>query len=128
MYKPYLNIIYYYGCLIKCGYIISIVLDQYSITLKERLENVIQDFNINKFINRLTSTVYYFYLLKLAHNDLCLINIMIDKVNNNILAIIDFGSCQPFGCKLITTDTPEWINKNLINLAWDYNNIALDKI
>ena len=41
MYKPHLNIIHYYNCLIKCGYIVGIVLNQYFITLKKRLENVI---------------------------------------------------------------------------------------
>jgi len=58
----------------------------------------------------------------------CPINIIIDKADNNTPAIIDFGSCQPFGYKLITASTLGWINKDFVNLARDYNNIALGKI
>lgn len=128
MYKPHPNIIRYHGCLIKRGRIVGIVLDRYSMTLKERLENGIRDFNVDKFMNRLTSAVHHLHSLELAHNDLCPMNIMIDEADDDTPAIIDFGSCQPFGRKLITAGTPGWIDEDFVNSARDHDNIALGKI
>jgi serine/threonine protein kinase len=126
MRKPHPNIIQYHGCLIKSGRIVGIVLDRYPMTLEERLENGKQDFDVNKFMSRITSAVDHLHLLGLAHNDLYPMNIMIS--NDDTPVIIDFGSCQPFGKRLITAGTPGWIDEHFTTSAQVHDEVALRKI
>jgi hypothetical protein len=42
--------------------------------------------------------------------------------------LIDFGSCQPFGCKLITAGTPGWFDDDFTLSAPQHDETALNKI
>ncbi|KAF2176495.1 serine/threonine-protein kinase-like protein [Zopfia rhizophila CBS 207.26] len=128
MRKPHPNIIRYHGCLIRRGRIVGIVLDRYPMTLKERLENGRHDFNVDKFMEKMTSAVAHLHSLGLAHNDLHPMNIMIDEADDDKPVIIDFGSCQPFGYKLITAGTRGWIDEDFAYSAQDHDEIALGKL
>ena len=118
----------YYGCLIKRGHIVDIILDRCSMTLKERLEIDIQDFNVDKFMNRLTSAVHHLHLLVPARNNPCPMNIMIDEADDDTPAIINFGSCQSFGRKFITAGTPGWIDEDFVHSTRDHDEFVLSKI
>jgi hypothetical protein len=53
-------------------------------------------------------------------------NIMVDECDNPV--VIDYGSCQLFGTKLITAGTPGWIDEDFTTSAQKHDIIALDKI
>jgi serine/threonine protein kinase len=124
--KPHPNITRYRGCLIARGRIVGIVLDRYPMTLKRRLENGMRGFNIENCMREITSAVNHLHSLGLAHNDLTPMNIMIDDHETSI--IVDFGSCQPFGCELITAGTPGWIDEDFTLSAEDHDVSALRKL
>lgn len=124
--KPHPNIVRYRGCLIKRGRIVGIILDRYSMTLNQRLENGTRGFNVQKCMREITSAVYHLHSFGLAHNDLTPMNIMVDERDASIL--VDFGSCQPFGRKLITAGTPGWIDEDFTHSAEDHDVTALRKL
>lgn len=126
LHSPHPNIIRYHGCLIKRGRIVGIVLDRYPMTLKQRLENGMQHFNVEKCMSNITSAVSHLHSLGLAHNDLTPMNIMIDEHDTPV--IIDFGSCQPFSCELITAGTPGWVDEDFAHSAQDHDETALGKL
>jgi serine/threonine protein kinase len=70
---------------------------------------------VETFMSKITSAVSHIHTFALAHNDLMPVNIVADE--NDTPFTIDFGSCQPFGCELITAGTPGWNNKNLTHPA-----------
>jgi serine/threonine protein kinase len=124
--NPHPNIIRYRGCLIERDRIVGIILDRHPMTLKRRLENDMRGFNAENCMREITSAVNHLHSLGLAHNDLTPMNIMVDEHDTSI--IIDFGSCQPFGCKLITAGTPGWIDEDFTHSAKDHDIDALRKL
>ena len=124
LHNPHPNIVRYHGCLIKRGRIVGIMLDRYPMTLKQRLEN--GHFDSEICMSKLTSAVSHLHSLGLAHNDLTPMNIMIDEHDTPV--IIDFGSCQPFGCKLITAGTPGWIDQDFALSAQHHDKYALGRL
>ncbi|KAF1936815.1 hypothetical protein EJ02DRAFT_479058 [Clathrospora elynae] len=77
-------------------------------------------------MSKITSAVSHIHTLELAHNDLTPMNIMVDEYDTPF--IIDFGSCQPFGCELITAGTPGWIDEDFAHSAQDHDDFALIKL
>jgi serine/threonine protein kinase len=123
---PHPNIIRYHGCLIKRGRIVGIVLDRHPMTLEQRLEDDMRHLDIETCMSKITSAVSHIHAFALAHNDLTPMNIVVDE--NDTPFIIDFGSCQPFGCELITAGTPGWINENFAHSAQAHDDFALGKL
>jgi serine/threonine protein kinase len=124
--KPHPNIICYRGCLIKRGRIVGIVLDRHPMTLTRRLEDGMQGFNVKNCMREITSAINYLHSLGLAHNDLTPMNVMVNK--EDISIVVDFGSCQPFGCELITAGTPGWIDEDFTHSAKHHDLGALRKL
>ena len=98
------NIVGYHGSLIKRGRIVGFALDQYPMTLEQRLKQKVEDFDIETNMGKIVSAVNHLHSLWLAHNDLTPMNVMVDKNDSPIL--INFSSCGPFGATLITAGTP----------------------
>ncbi|KAF1987733.1 kinase-like protein [Aulographum hederae CBS 113979] len=125
--SPHPNIVGYHGCVIKRGRIVGLVLDRCKETLyywmKGRQKPTI---DIDACMNQITSAVRHLHSLGLAHNDLMPANIMLDEHNNAI--VVDFGSCQPFGAKLITAGTHGWIDEDFDTSAQHHDEYALGKI
>ncbi|KAF1977410.1 hypothetical protein BU23DRAFT_295763 [Bimuria novae-zelandiae CBS 107.79] len=124
--RPHPNLIRYRGCLIERGRIVGIVLDRHPMTLKRRLENGIRGFNVENCMREITSAVNHLHSIGLAHNDLTPMNIMVDEHDTSI--IVDFGSCQPFGCELITAGTPGWIDEDFTHSVEHHDVDALHKL
>ena len=72
------------------------------------------------------TAVAHLHSLGLAHNDLNPSNVVIGKNKEAIL--IDFGSCQPFGKKPMSTGTPGWIDEDFTTSAQEHDLAALPKI
>jgi serine/threonine protein kinase len=124
--NPHPHIIRYHGCLIKRGRIVSLVLDRLPVTLKHRLEENAQHFDVEDCMNKIKAAVQHLHSLGLAHNDLMPMNIMVDECDHPV--IIDYGSCQPFGSTLITAGTPGWFDEDFTESARQHDEIALEKI
>ncbi|KAF1992947.1 serine/threonine-protein kinase-like protein [Amniculicola lignicola CBS 123094] len=126
LHSPHPNIIRYHGCLIKRGRIVGIVLDRHPMTLKQRLEDGMRHINVETCMSKITSAVSHLHTLGLAHNDLTPMNIMVNEYDTPF--IIDFGSCQPFGCELITAGTPGWIDEDFAHSTQDHDESAIGKL
>jgi len=123
---PHPNIICYHGCLIRRGRIVGIVLDRHSMTLEQRLKDSMRYLDVETCMSKITSAISHIHTLKLAHNDPTPMNIVVD--DDDTPFIIDFGSCQPFGCELITAGTPGWIEEDFTHSAQNHDEIASSKI
>jgi serine/threonine protein kinase len=94
---PHENIVQYYGCYLRDGRLMGIALQRYRQTLLEHLD---------MFMGKLISAINHLHSIGLAHNDLKPANVMLTA--DNMPVIIDFGSCQPFGARLMQGGTPGW--------------------
>lgn len=100
------NIVRYFGCRVRRGRLIAIVLERLDQTLTQYASTpAFQQLDKVKFIEALESAVDALHSLGLAHNDINPHNIM---VKDGIPVLIDFGSCQPFGHRLQSAGTPGW--------------------
>lgn len=126
---PHPNIIRYHGCITKRGRIVRLVFDRYEMTLKQRLDRkmMIGHFEIDNLMKQIESALDHLHMLGLAHNDLNPMNIMIDD-RNETLYLIDFGSCRPFGCSLITGGTPGWFDEDYSTSDQRNDETALQKL
>lgn len=122
---PHPNIVRYYGCLVRRGLIVGLGLERCEVTMEERLRAGLQDFDVDTFMGQITSAVKHLHSMGLAHNDINPANIMF---NERGPILIDFGSCQPFGCTLITAGTPGWIDDDFMLSAPQHDETALEKI
>ncbi|KAF2724790.1 kinase-like protein [Polychaeton citri CBS 116435] len=126
--NPHPNIIRFHGCLTRRRRIVGLVLDRYDMTLKQRLErDMIGRFDVENFVTQIKSATVHLHSLGLAHNDLNPMNIMVND-ENDMLFLIDFGSCQPFGSTLITAGTPGWNDEDYTTPAKKHDMIALDRL
>ncbi|KAI1078520.1 kinase-like protein [Whalleya microplaca] len=111
------NIIKYHGCLVKDGRLIGIVLERYERNLYEHFchgRDKTVTLDVPRFMAELESAVYHLHSEKFAHNDLKPSNIMLDE--DNMPVLVDFGSCRPFGGRLLQGGTPGWSDPSkLIN-------------
>jgi hypothetical protein len=105
------HIVDYYGCRVKRGRITGLVLED--VTFQHDLDFAVTRPDLFKYIldkdrvmAGILSAVKHLHALGLAHNDLKPANIMLGKDGEPKL--IDFGSCQPFGQRLMSCGTPGW--------------------
>lgn len=110
--SPHQNISRYHGCVVKRGRIMGMVLDRYSSTLFQQVEEAKEtaDINVEAYMAAISSGVQHLHSLGFAHNDLNPNNVMLDASGGE-LVIIDFGSCRPFGCELMTGGTHGWFDE-----------------
>ncbi|KAF2175643.1 hypothetical protein K469DRAFT_743221 [Zopfia rhizophila CBS 207.26] len=102
MRNPHPHIISYRGYMIKRGRI--------------RLQKGARHFNVENCIRKIISGVCHLYSLGLAHNDLTLINIMINEYDTSV--VIDYGSWGTLG----------WIDEDFTTSAQKHDEISLGKI
>jgi hypothetical protein len=111
---PHPNIVGYHGCRVKRGRIVGLVLETFTFTNDlgfAKAEPAIFKGRINKeaFMSDIRAALDHIHALGWAHNDLKPDNIMFGEGNKAVL--IDFGSCQPFGSRLMSCGTPGWYEK-----------------
>lgn len=110
---PHPNIVKYYGCKVnRRDKIVGIVMDQYERTLKQHLDDKPGDINTDSCFAEIESAIKHLHSLGLAHNDLNPYNIMLDKYERPIL--IDFGSCKPFGKRIMEGGTSGWVEEGKV--------------
>jgi serine/threonine protein kinase len=122
--KPHKNIVKYHGCRIGDGRVKGIVLERYRCTLLEYFQCGGEAIDVAKFMVSLESAVYHIHSLGLAHNDLKPSNIMLDS--DDMPVLIDFGSCQPPGARLLTAGTPGWFEEEFNTSATKHDIFALE--
>jgi serine/threonine protein kinase len=105
MRKPHPNIVRYHGCQIYQNRIIALALDRHPWTLQSFDCDLDQDQKKSGF-DGISSAVRHLHSLGLAHNDITTSNIVISE--NKMWILIDFGSCKPFGDKLVMAGNSEW--------------------
>ncbi|KAK2761706.1 hypothetical protein FQN54_001534 [Arachnomyces sp. PD_36] len=100
------NIVRYFGCRVRRGRLIAIVLERLDQTLAQYASTpAFHQLDQVKFMEALESAVNALHSLGLAHNDINPHNIM---VRDGMPVLIDFGSCQPFGHGVQSLGTPGW--------------------
>lgn len=114
------NIVRYHGCQVRDGRLTGIVLQRHECSLFEyflwgRDKDVALD--SRRFMEELESAVSHLHQAGLAHNDLKPSNILLDKEQMPVL--IDFGSCRPFGARLMEGGTPGWSNSERLVVSSD---------
>ncbi|KAI1392903.1 kinase-like protein [Hypoxylon trugodes] len=109
------NIIRYHGCLKRDRRLAGIVLGRHKCSLIEFFSwqmDKDQDKNgtidSQRFMEELESAIFHPHQAGLAHNYLKPSNVLLDK--DNLPILIDFGSCRPFGGRLMEGGTPGWCN------------------
>ncbi|EHK24163.1 uncharacterized protein TRIVIDRAFT_221402 [Trichoderma virens Gv29-8] len=109
--NPHPNIVGYYGCRLKRGRIVGLVLETFP--LKHDLAVAIQRPDLfkgliskDRIMTGLRAAVDHLHSIGLAHNDINPANIMLGEGGEPKL--IDFGSCQPVGQRLMSCGTPGW--------------------
>ncbi|KAH8693323.1 kinase-like domain-containing protein [Phaeosphaeriaceae sp. PMI808] len=115
------NIIRYYGCTVKHGYITGLALEKYDVMLQNR-----RNVDVAVCMDGIRAGVEHLHSLGLAHNDLNPTNIALDAKDNPI--ILDFGSCKKFGEELISAGTPSWVDEDYTTSAQQHDIIAMGKI
>ncbi|GAP89015.1 putative serine threonine protein kinase [Rosellinia necatrix] len=107
--RPHPNIVRYYGCHVRRGYLTGLVLERHPYNLASYLKSghIIQDKGL--FMESLESAIHHLHSLGWAHNDLNPTNILVTEDGRPIL--IDFGSTRRIGDKLSTSrGTKGWID------------------
>ncbi|KAI0383883.1 kinase-like protein [Hypomontagnella monticulosa] len=129
------NIIQYYGCLKRDRRLAGIVLERHKCSLTEffslqmdKEENKNGTIDSQRFMEELESAISHLHQAGLAHNDLKPSNILLGKDNSPVL--IDFGSCRPFGGRLMEGGTPGWCNPEKLVMFSDkeHDIFGLDRI
>lgn len=123
---PHPNIIRYHGVRVRRNRITGLVLDKHRHTLLEYVKEG-HKLDEEEFMWDLDSAVAHLHSLGLAHNDINPENIMIDAERRPVL--IDFGSCRPFGERLLTGGTVGWVdNLKYFRSAERHDISALSKL
>ncbi|KAG7289637.1 hypothetical protein NEMBOFW57_006012 [Staphylotrichum longicolle] len=122
---PHPHIVRYHGVRARRGRITGLVMDKHQITL---LEHVRQGRDIEQvgFMRAMESAVAHLHSLGLAHNDINPENIMVGP--DSLPVLIDFGSCQPFGKRLMTSGTPGWVESDDTHSRLEHDAFALGKL
>ncbi|KAI1781512.1 kinase-like protein [Hypoxylon cercidicola] len=129
------NIIRYYGCLKRDRRLAGIILERHKCSLtdffmwqmdKDKDKNGTID--SQRFMEELESAIFHLHQAGLAHNDLKPSNILLDE--DNLPVLIDFGSCRPFGERLMEGGTPGWCNPEKLVMFSDkeHDLFGLDRI
>ena len=104
---PHPNIVRYHGVRVRRGRVTGLILDKHQSTLLDYVKSGL-DLDEEIFLTTLDAAVAHLHSLGLAHNDINPENIMITFEKLPIL--IDFGSCQEFGKRVLTQGTPGWVD------------------
>jgi serine/threonine protein kinase len=124
--SPHPNIIRYHGCRVQRGRITAILLEQLEQTLTQYVAMPgFQQLNQVRFLAELQSAVDHLHSLGLAHNDISPDNIMIQ---NGRPILIDFGSCQPVGKRLLSLGTPGWCKEVFFTSEKEHDTYSIHKL
>lgn len=109
--QPHPNIVGYYGCRVKRGRIAGLVLEtfsfSYDIAFAAQRSDLFKGLvDKDRIMSGLRSAVSHLHSMGLAHNDINPANIMLKEQGEPVL--IDFGSCQPVGQRLMSCGTAGW--------------------
>ena len=74
----------------------------------------------------ITDATKHLHALGLAHNDINPANVMVR--DDDTICVIDFGSCRPFGCRLITAGSYGWIDEEFTTSDLKHDEVALNKL
>ena len=85
-----------------------------------------EGFSARACMRDIRAAVGHLHALGYAHNDLNPYNIMVD--DDDDVVVIDFGSCRPFGKRLMSTGTYGWIDEEFTTSEKRHDVAALDKI
>lgn len=101
---PHPNIVKYYGCRSRDGYLTGIVLDRYLLDLQGYLKKSSGAIDTENFMKALESATHHLHSLGWAHNDLNPTNIMVHCPDdgNAVPILIDFNSARKIGTLLGT--------------------------
>jgi hypothetical protein len=126
--NPHPGLARYHGCLVARGRAVGIVLTRYQATLDGWLRRGAQPegFRAARCMRDIRAAVEHLHALGYAHNDLNPFNIMVDE--DDEVVVIDFGSCAPFGKRLMSTGTYGWIDEEFSTSEKRHDVAALDKI
>lgn len=101
------NIVRYHGIRVRRGRITGLTLDKHPLTLLQHVRRRLELDN-EACMKALKSAVTHLHSLGLAHNGIKPESIMITSDAKPVL--VDFGSCQSFGERLMTCGTEGWVN------------------
>ncbi|KAF2648603.1 hypothetical protein K491DRAFT_684560 [Lophiostoma macrostomum CBS 122681] len=116
--NPHPNIVNYHGCIFVHDRIVGLALDKYAQTLEQRVAHPTsrssslfpsRPLDVEICMQQIRAAVMHLHSLGLAHNDLNPMNVMLDEGDRAVL--IDFGSCQPVGQRLMTAGTSGWYDE-----------------
>jgi serine/threonine protein kinase len=112
---PHPYIVRFLGCRIRRGRITAIILESLRWTLWDyahKRPNEFAQLDKEAFLAGVESAVDYIHSLGLAHNDINPFNIMVREADDASCSpvLIDFDSCGPFGCRLLTGGTPGFVD------------------
>ncbi len=122
---PHPHLAKYHGVRVHRGRITGLVLDRYSHTLLDHVKEG-RELNRDEFQSALESAVAHLHSLGLAHNDINPENIMMGE--GNLPVLVDFGSCQPFGKRLLTQSTEGWVETVDLYSKQEHDLFALKKL
>ncbi|OAA67872.1 Protein kinase-like domain protein [Niveomyces insectorum RCEF 264] len=107
--RPHPNIVGYFGCRVRRGRVVGLVLERLTTSLGEY--HNLDELKIDKdmFMTRLRLAVDHLHALGYAHNDINPNNIMI---RNGQPVLIDFDAARPFGAELGKAGSPGWSPDN----------------
>lgn len=126
---PHPNIVRYYGCRVKRGRIAGLVLETFSFADDLAYATVQPDLfkgliDKDRIMSGLRSAVQHLHSLRLAHNDINPKNIMLGEGGEPKL--IDFGSCQPIGQRLMSCGTPGWCRDDFYTSEIEHDEYGLE--
>jgi serine/threonine protein kinase len=122
---PHPHLAKYHGVRARRGRITGLVLDRYPRTLLDHVRQG-RDLNRDEFVSALESAVAHLHSLGLAHNDINPENIMMGE--DNLPVLLDFGSCQPFGKRMLTQSTEGWVETVDLYSKQEHDVFALGKL
>ncbi len=122
---PHPHIVRYHGVRARRGRITDLVMDKHQRTLLEHVRQG-QDVEQDGFMRAVESAVANLHSLRLAHNDINPENIMVGP--DNLPVLIDFGSCQPFGRRLMTLGTEGWVESLDTHSKQEHDVFALGRL
>jgi hypothetical protein len=126
--RPHPNIEGYYGCRVKRNRIVGLVLENYSLEYdlayaKGRPDLFKGLIDKTRIMSGIRAAVAHLHSMGLAHNDINPANIMLGEKEPKL---IDFGSCQPIGKRLMSCGTPGWCKAQFFTSQIEHDEYGLE--